>query len=70
MPGEHILQAFKIKRLGEHILHRLANQRMIGNFDVADDIFLAGYRLRENTPRQQIFRRACVEFPAELYLPP
>ena len=49
----------------EHVLHRLADERMIGNDDVADDIFLAGQRLRENG-RQQIFRAHALNLAAAL----
>ena len=51
--GEHALEAVEIHRLGEHVLHGLADQRMIGNLDIALDIFLAGERFGKNA-REQI----------------
>ena len=50
--AEDVLQALEVQGLGEHVFHRLAHQRMIGNCDVADDIFLAGERLRKNRGQQ------------------
>ena len=52
--SQDAFQAIDIERLGEHILHRLAHQWMIGNGDITDDIFLAGQCLRKNG-RQQVF---------------
>ena len=35
-------EPFDIERFGEYVFHHLAHQRMVGNLDVAFDIFLAG----------------------------
>ena len=40
--ANHFFEAINIHRLGESILHRLANQRMVGDHDLAGNIFLAG----------------------------
>ena len=41
-------QAIDVHRFGERVFHGFARERMIGNFDVARNIFLAGQGLREN----------------------
>ena len=50
--SQHALEAVEIERLGEHVLHRFANQRVIGNLDVAVDIFLAGQRFGKDAGEQ------------------
>ena len=50
---EDFAQAVDVHGLGEHVLHRFAHQRMIGNLDVAHDIFLAGERFGKDR-REQI----------------
>ena len=58
-------QALDIHRFGERVLHRFAHQRMIGNLDLAVNIFLARERLA-GTRRPADRPNACAEFAAEL----
>src|SRR5207302_5821759 len=43
-----------VHRLREHTLHDFAHQRVIGNLDVADDVFLAGGHVGENRCQQVV----------------
>ena len=38
---QHAPQPVDVHRLGEHVLHHLLHQRVIGNLDVADNVLLA-----------------------------
>ena len=52
MPRSSSLQAVDVHRLGEDIFHDFVHQRMIGNLNVADDVFLAGGDVGENRSQQ------------------
>ena len=54
------MQSLQIHRLLQHVLHHLAHQRMIGNLDVALDVFEARRRLRKHA-RQQIVRARALD---------
>ena len=47
-PPKHIGQPFKIHRLLQCVFHDFAYERMIGDFDIALDVFLAGSDLRKD----------------------
>ena len=63
------LEAVDIHRLGEDVFHYFVDQGMIGDLDVALDIFLAGGRVGEHG-REQIVASACAESAAELFSRP
>ena len=46
------LQAIDVHRLGEHVFHDFVHQRMVGNLDVAFDVFLAGGHVGEDRSQQ------------------
>ena len=47
-PVEHPPQPVNIHGLGEHVLHHFLDQRMVGNLDIADDVFLARSHVGED----------------------
>ena len=50
---QQLLQPFHIHRVGEHIFHDFVHQGMVGNLDVANNVFLAGGHVGEHR-RQQV----------------
>src|SRR5438067_13651980 len=52
--AKNTLQTIDVHRLGEHVFHHLIDQRMVGNLNVAHDVFLAGSYVRENRCQQII----------------
>ena len=52
MSLDQLLQAVEIHRLVQAVLDRLVDQRMIGNADVADDVFLTGGLIRKHRGQQ------------------
>ena len=53
MPLEHVDEAVEVHRLGQHVLHHFADERVIGNLDVAFDVLLTRGDVGEHR-RQQI----------------
>ena len=49
---DELLQAVEIHRLVQAVLDRLVDERMVGNADVADDVFLAGGLVRKDRGEQ------------------
>ena len=55
---EHADQPIQVHRFAQHVFHHFANQRMIGDLDVAFDVLLASGHLRKHAGQQIVGARA------------
>src|SRR5215467_16328556 len=51
-PAQQLLHSLDVQGLGKDVFHDLLHQRMVGNLNVAHNIFLAGGNVREDRSKQ------------------